>query len=259
MRKILFFAPLFFVLSLSAQENLLFDTTMIQKGTKLIGRYPQYDKKKVHQNLNFIIEDAAVIRSVITDLTLGKEEAFMNEEPGFMIAIVHDYAEEKNWAVNPGFNSVMHNGHAYAFNVSKLKLLAKKYPFDYRTEKLVFKSDKEYEQYLGKQKKDSNFLFAYGPSFRYEGSFEVAFPKNDTFPHPAGISDYLDPLIEKIVSKDEYRVIYELSEINIKNRDQYTMKIIGSKKLYESLVLKGLKKEEWMPTVEDALFFYRIK
>jgi hypothetical protein len=69
----------------------------------------------------------------------------------------------------------------------------------------------------------------------------------------------LTPLIEKIVSKYDYRVTYELNEKNLKDQSQFSMTITGSKKLYDSLVLENLKKEDWQPTIEEGWFFYRTK
>ncbi|MGB8191912.1 MAG: hypothetical protein WCF67_08340, partial [Chitinophagaceae bacterium] len=58
------------------------------------------------------------------------------------------------------------------------------------------------------QKKDKAFLFDYAPQFKYEGSFEIQFPRNKQFPHPKAISEYLTPLVESVVSKGEYSITY---------------------------------------------------
>lgn len=257
MKKYSLIATLVFTLNLSAQDNLMFDTSRIDATTKLIGRYPQYDKQKTYKYLNFIVEDPATIKKVITMLVLGKEGENTIEDPEFRIALVQNFDEVKSWTVNPTLNSAMYSGHTYAFDINKVKELAKKYPFDYRFDKIPFKSKEEYEAYLSKQKENKAFLFDYAPQFKYEGSFEVQFPRNQKFSSPKAISDYLTPLIEKIVSKDDYRVSYVLNEKNMKDQSQFTMTITGSKKLYDNLQLDNLKKEEWKPTVEEGWFFYR--
>jgi hypothetical protein len=259
MNKCLLIASLFLALNLYAQNNLMFDTSKIGVNTKLIGRYPQYDKSKTYRALNFMIEDSTTIKEVITTLTLGEERENMIEDPDFRISIVQDFDEKKSWTINPGLKSAMYSGHTYAFDIRKIQSLAKRYPFDYKFDNIAFKSKEDYYHYLATQKENKSFLFDYAPQFKYEGSFDVQFPRTKKFSSPKVISEYLTPLIEKIVSKYDYRVTYELNEKNLKDQSQFSMTITGSKKLYDSLVLENLKKEDWQPTIEEGWFFYRTK
>lgn len=240
-----------------SQKN-LFDTLLVEAGTKIIGRYPQYDKSKAYEKYNFIIEDSAKIVEFINSLKLGKEVENSTEDPSFKLTIVKNYDEIGSWTINPTLKSAMtHDGHTYKFDLSQIIKLNRQYPFSYYHEIKIFKSRDEYEKYLAEQKSNPNFLFDYGPQFKYEGSFEIEFPKNAEFPHPKAISDFLTPYIEKIVNKNDYTLGYELNSKNKNNRNQYTMRIQGPKKLFEQLKLDKLKNENWQPTVEDAYFFYK--
>ena len=259
MKKYFLIAALILSLNVHAQDKLMFDTLKIDATTKLIGRYPQYDKQKTYRSLNFIIEDPETIKKVISTLTVGEEGENTVEEPGFTIALIRDFDEVRSWIVNPGLNSALYDGHTYAFDIGKVKKLAKQYPFNYKFDKIPFRSKVEYESYLLKQKENKLFLFDYAPEFRYEGSFEVQFPRNQIYSSPKAISDYLTPLVEKIVSKDDYSIRYVLDEKNMNNHAQFTMTIIGSKKLYDELQLGNLKKRAWMPTIEEGYFFYKAK
>lgn len=258
MKKLFLYASLAFSLNLSAQDNMMFDTSKIDENTKLIGRYPQYDKQKTYKSLNFIIEDPATIKKIITMLTLGKEVQNINEDPDFMIAMVHNFDEVKSWTLNPTLNSVMYSGRSYAFDINKVKELAKQYPFDYKFDKILFKSKEEYDKYLDKQKGNKDFLFVYAPQFKYDGSFEMQFPRNEKFSSPKAISNYLMPIVEETVSKNNYSLSYELTEKNLKDQTQFTMTVSGSKKLYDKLKFEHVKKEEWIPTAEEGWFFYKI-
>jgi len=257
MRATLFIFFLTVSISLTAQEKYIFDTAKIDAATKLIGRYPQYDKQKTYKEFNFIITDPETIKSVIMKMPLGKEGENIIEDPEFRINIVQNFDEVKTWTVNPKLKSVMSNGHTYAFDISILKELAKKYPFDYKFEKVSFKSKAEYEQYLEKQKTNPSFLFDYAPQFKYEGSFEIKFPRNEQFSSPKAISEYLTSIIEKIVSKKEYRVSYILNDKNKNDQTQFIMTITGSKKLFDELKLDNLNKENWKETLEEGWFFFR--
>jgi hypothetical protein len=244
-------------IQLYAQKN-LFDTLKIDASTKIIGRHPQYDKSKTYEKYNFIIEDSIKIVEFIKNLKLGKEVENSTEDPSFKLTIVKNFDEIWSWTINPTLGSAMtHDGHTYKFDLTQIESLNKQYPFKYYHDIKVFKSRDEYEEYLAKQRNNPNFLFDYGPQFKYEGSFEIEFPKNSKFPHPKAISEFLTPYIEKIVNKDDYTLGYVLNSKNMNNRDQYTMTIQGSKKLFEELKLDKFKNENWQPTVEDAYFFYK--
>ncbi len=259
MRTTFFIFFLTIPISLAAQEKYIFDTSKIDTTTKLIGRYPQYDKQKTYKEFNFIITDPETIKSVIMTMPLGKEGENIGEDPEFRINVVQNFDEVKTWTVNPNLKSVMSDGHTYEFDVKKLKELAEKYPFDYKFDKIPFSNKVDYEQYLEKQKSDKSFLFDYAPQFKYEGSFEIKFPRDNKFSSPKAISEYLTPLIEKIVLKNEYRISYILNEKNRNDQTQFTMTITGSKKIFNELQLDNLKKEYWKETVEEGWFFYRTK
>lgn len=244
-------------MQLFGQKN-LFDTLKIDTGTKIIGRYPQYDKSKTYERYNFIIEDSTKIAEFIKKLKLGMEVANATEDPNFKLTIVKNFDEIGSWTINPTFGSAMtHDGHTYKFDLKQIENLNKQFPLEYYYETKVFNSRSEYEEYLAKQKHNSNFLFDYGPQFKYEGSFEIEFPNNSKFPHPKAISEFLTPYIEKIVNKNDYTLSYALNSKNMNNRDQYSMTIRGPKKLFEQLRVDKFKNENWQPTVENAYFFYR--
>ncbi|MGB8191911.1 MAG: hypothetical protein WCF67_08335 [Chitinophagaceae bacterium] len=106
----LFFALCLVSLSVGAQEKTIFDTSKIVAGVKLVGRYPQYDKQKTYKHLNFIIEDPAVIKHVITTLTLGEEGENIIEDTDFRISLIQDYQEKESFSVNPRLNSARYRG-----------------------------------------------------------------------------------------------------------------------------------------------------
>lgn len=259
MKTSLLFILLVFSLQLPAQNNLMFDTAQVDAATKLIGRYPHYDKQKTYRYLNFIIEDSITIKKIITTLSLGEKDQNIIMDPSFRISIIQDFRERESWTVNPTLNNAMFGGHTYKLSINKIKRIAKKYPFEYTFERVIFNSKEEYENYLNKQKQNKAFLFNYAPSFKYEGSFDIQFPRTQKFSSPKAISDYLSPLIEKIVPKGDYLIGYAPNEKNTKDLNQYSITITGSKKIYDALQLDNLQKKKWEPTVEDGYFFYKTE
>lgn len=241
-----------------SQKN-VFDTLTIDSTTKIIGKYPQYDKTKTYEKYNFIIEDSLAIAKFVKEIELGEEVPNSTENPSFKINIIKNNKEKGGWTINPTLKSAMtHDGHTYKFDLNQITDLNKKHPFQYYYEKIVFKSSYEYQEYLIEQKNNPNFLFDYKPQFKYEGSFEIEFEKSEKFSSPKAISEFLYPYIDKIVDESEYRVSYILNKKNMKkNGKSFTMTITGPKTIYENLKIKKHKNENWQPTIEDGWFFYR--
>lgn len=176
------------VMTHSFAQKSLFDTLKIEPGTKIIGRHPQYDKSKTFEKYNFIIEDSVDIAKFIRSLRLGKEVANSIGNATFQLTVIKNNIEIRAWTINPTLGSAMtHDGHTYEFDINQIANLSKKYPFTYSHEVKAFTSQIDYEKYLAEQKVNPMFLFAYRPKFKYEGSFEIAFPKNSKFPHPCNI------------------------------------------------------------------------
>lgn len=239
-------------------QNILFDTLKVDNTTKIIGMNPHYDKSKTYEKYNFIIEDLTKIEDFIKNIKLGDKVSNSFENPNFKLTVVKNNKEIGSWTINPTQKSAMtHDGRTYKFDLKLISDLNQNFPLKYFHEVKVFTSKKDYKNYLTEQKKNPNFLFDYSPQFKYEGSFEIEFKKSSKFSNPKAISDFLTPLIEKIVTKNEYSLSYVLNKKNINNPDQFTMTIRGSKKIFEELKVKKLTNENWEETIEDGHFFYK--
>jgi hypothetical protein len=257
MKKILILISLALTSHVFSQK-VLFDTLKIDSKTKIIGRFPQYDKSKTYEKYNFIIEDSTSIVEFIKNLKLGDEVKNSFETPSFMLTVIKNYDEIGSWTINPTLKSAMtHDGHTYKFDLNQISKLNENNSFYYLYEEKSFSNNSEYANYLKQQKNNPKFLFDYAPQFKYEGSFEIGFKKSERFPHPKAISEYLKPYIEKIVNNGEYKLVYIVNEKNKKDREQYTMTISGSKKLFDNLKVEKLKNENWQPIIEEGYFFYK--
>jgi hypothetical protein len=242
-------------------QNFIPKNIKVDSTTKIIGRYPQYDKNKSYEKWNFILENVKDIEAFTNQLVLGEEVKNTLEEPNFSICLIHNYDEVKSWTINPRMKSVMVDGHTYKFDIKLFTELNKKFPFKYKYESVVFNKKTEYESYLNLQKKDSTFLFDYAPQFKYEGSFELDFPNNQKFSNPREISTFIEKKLKKInVKKDEYSISYILDERNLSNLNKiYTMTIQGPKKIFDVLKIEDIENKNWTPTTEDGMFFYKIE
>ena len=239
-------------------QKTLFDSLKVDNSTKIIGRNPHYDKSKTYEKYNFIIEDSTKIFDFIKNIKLGNEIPNSFENPNFKLTVIKNNKEIGSWTINPTQKSAMtHDGKTYKFDLKQISDLNQSFPLKYFHEVKEFNSKMEYQNYLIEQKKNPNFLFDYSPQFKYECSFEIEFKKSSKFSSPKAISDFLTPLIEKIVKKNDYSLSYTLNEKNKNNMNQYTMTIQGSKKLFQELKVENLTNENLEEIVEDGHFFYK--
>jgi len=235
----------------------LHDILKVNDSTRIIGIYPHFDKNQTFKDLNFIIENPTEIKKVIQNFELGDELPNSLDNPNFRVLVVQNFKDVNSWIVSPYSKKVLTKGHTYTFDIEKIKKLHEKYPLNYKFEKVSFKNNNEFSSYLLKQKQNPKFLFSYNPIFKYEGSFELQFPKNEKFSSPKSISQYIRPMIEKIANPDDFSISYKASEYNLKNADQFTMTITGSKQIFDNLKVDELIKKTWSPTEESGIFFYK--
>jgi hypothetical protein len=253
-----YFVVISFLFSIHSigQTDSVLKNLKIDSNAKLIGHYARFDKNKTYREYNFILKDSIEIKKLIYDLTSGDKRNDAVMRPSFFISLIQNHKVSKTWILSPTTNCIFFNENNYEFDISRLQKISKNHPFDYTVEEVAFKQKNDYIKYLNKQKKDKQFLYNYIPEFKYEGSFEIEFPKNEIYSSPKAIFDYLNPIIEKISKKEEYRLGYLLNEKNSINRDQYTITIEGSKKLFNTLKLENLKAENWKKITEYGTFFY---
>jgi hypothetical protein len=257
MRTILILFFLFLTNQVFSQKK-LFDTLKIDATTKIIGLYQLNDKGTTDEKYNFIIEDSIKIEKFIKNIKLGEATADPMEYPWFELAVVKNHKNLGSWHITPALKiATPHDGHNYKFDVSQIIKLHEESPSSYYYEMRAFKNKDEYEIYLAKQKDNPGFLFDYSPEFKFEGSFEIEFKKFRPFPHSESFSDFLNPYIQKIVKRNEYRLEYILDSRNLNNSEHFIVTILCPKKLFDQLKIDNLKNENWQPTVENAYFFYK--
>ncbi len=246
-----------------AQKNRIFKDLILSDSLTVIGMYPQYDKQKVYEKYNFIIRDIAVIKDLVDKLTYGKKVANggVLDAHGFSISVFKNHKHIASWSIMPRLSMINIDGNMYEFNIKVLEELAQKHPFKYDFETKIFNSKIEFEQYKKEVYTKDIFLFMYEPSFRYEGKFDVEYAKSDKFPHPKGISEYLEELLGKRTDKNDYSVYYAPSSKYNKgsNNRFYSMTIDCNKDLYDRFQDKNCKKREWIPVVIDAMIFFERK
>ncbi|KMQ64910.1 hypothetical protein ACM46_11925 [Chryseobacterium angstadtii] len=243
---------LFIILALSQivhGQNKLFksDNLTDTDSVKIIGMYPKWDKNKSYEKYNFLITDKKVIDSLIESVEYAEPTKNISEQNNFSIILTKGNKVINRWSISPKFTNININGSSRQFDISIVDNLSKKYFFKYIWYEKEFKNEKEFSKFNAEILKQEKTLYVNKPIFVYEGSFELQFPKNETFPHPKAIDEYLRPQIEKIVKEKKFSISYKLDEFNMKNRDQYTITVEGPYFLFTDLKEKNSKKGKWVP------------
>lgn len=262
MKKILTLPVLsLFLLSflLTDEKPTLYSIDSVNKMTKIIafGNY----RDENNEDLSFCVENPDDIKRIINELKLGDHAPNAIEDETVGINVIQDYEEVSSWLLSPQLQYILtNNGQSYKIDLEKIKALHKKYPLKYILKEVSFKSKIEFEEYRNTQKQNSSFLYATIPLFRYEGSFEIQFPKNSKFTSPLAIDNYIRPMVSKIEpDQEKFSISYILDSYNFNNEKQYTITIQGSKKIFDNLKVDDLENKNWKLTDETAFFYYKEK
>ncbi|MCF2218858.1 hypothetical protein H9Q08_06050 [Chryseobacterium sp. PS-8] len=256
MKKIILLVILAINQNIYSQNKLLkSDKLTTTDSVKIIGMYPKWDKNKTYEKYNFLITDKKVVDSLIESVEYGDNTKNEWEQNTFSIILTKGNKEVRRVSISPALHHAHTNGESYKFDVSILEKLAQKYPLRYKWYEKEFKDEQQFNQFNSEILKQEKTLYVSKPTFIYEGSFELQFPKNEKFLHPKAIDDYLRPQIEKIVNGKKFSISYIANEFNLKNKDQYTMTINGPYTLFKDLKDKNSKKGEWIPEKFIAVIY----
>ncbi len=256
MKKTILVIILALTQNIYSQNKLLkSDKITTTDSVKIIGMYVKWDKNKTYEKFNFFITDKKVVDSLFESVEYGASSENEWEHNNFNIILTKANKQFHQVSISPALHNAHINGKSYKFDVSILEKLAKKYPLTYKWYEKEFKSEQEFNKFNSKILKQEKTLYVNKPTFLYEGSFELQFPKNDTFLHPKAIDGYLRPQIEKIVKGKEFSISYVANTFNLQNRDQYTMTINGPYTLFKDLKDKNSKKGDWVPAKFIAIIY----
>jgi hypothetical protein len=235
-----------------------FDIEKVDSSTMIIAYGGFVDENG--KNYNFIIDESDEIKKFISGIKYGEPQSNVFSQRSLEIHLVQDHRDITFLTIVPEYKRVFANdGVSYKFDLNQLEDWRAKYrPLQRFAKGVNFKTQKEFEEFLNKQKQNPNFLYSSYPLFRYEGSFEIQFPKSNQFKNPQAIMDYLKPFIKEVEPDEEkYSLSYELDDKNMTDRNQFTITISGSKKLFNELKVENYQNSNWLLIQENASFYYK--
>ena len=242
----------------SAQGQLLFDQALTKDTIKLIGMYPQYDETRMYERYNFFIEDKSVIDSLIKTIRYGTQTSNIMEQNDFSIIVTKENKIIDRWSVSPKFKNVNTDDGLRAFDIDILAALSARFPMRYNYYKKAFSNPEQYKLFEDSMLLRDNILFIYKPDFRYEGSFDVEFPKNNEFPNAHKAIAYINKKLEKSIDKSKFAAVLELTDYNLNNQNQMTITINAPKWIFDAFNDAKAYKKSWTPAETDAMIFEKL-
>ncbi|MDF2189031.1 hypothetical protein [Paraflavitalea sp. CAU 1676] len=240
--------------NLQARQAEPFDTTLINAKSKLIG-WTRIENTR--DKVSFILDQPEDIKKVMPLLTSGPEVNLRLTHEPYYISLVQNNREIRVWKVNIPGNRIMSNNNCYWFDASIISKLAKENPFRFKSEKKIFITNGDAQEFLRKESLNRNFLFARIPSGLYEGIFDIPVPRNVQYKHPDTIANYLRTQIERIVPQGAYDFYDFQRSRDPQSKIQYIITICGSRELFDKLDAGDLTKENWKSLTEPSYFYYR--
>ncbi|MBQ4818613.1 hypothetical protein [Aquimarina sp. MMG016] len=250
---------LFFFLSINSfsQKKIVFEKLNLSDNIRLIGMYPHYDEEKTFEKYNFILEDLRTIDSISKIIVKGKEVKNQATRNEFHIRLLEGDKIINVWSFNPQYSYIRTESKSYEFNAEQILNIAQKFGFKYTFSKKNYSSPEQFDEDYKKLRTDEKLLFVYKPNFKFEGVFNIKFPKTKKFKHPKAISEYIRKKILNGRKPSEYRLYYTANEFNIKNKDQFTMTIESDYGLFENFEEKKAEKGIWTKKNYTATIFIK--
>ena len=242
--------------SLYGQSKLLLDSIKLTDSLKLITtsyRYKEYE---------FSVESRSELLLVSKELKYLGETESSQERGAVVIRLICKGKILKMWLANPSNSTIEFNHKYYFFDFKQLALLHIKYPLNYFIVQENFNSETELDLYYPNLLMDTSFLYIVPPDFenQLQGSFHLTFPRNDTFTSPQAIFEYVNPIMEKILSKEKYFVCYApFGDAKNDSQNEFTISIESDYKLFELFNDKNAKKSSWIPHLYPAYIIRKSK
>lgn len=213
-------------------------------------------------NLNFLVIDPSAVQYLAKDILLGEKCQGVIDFKPLRLCLIKNKRIQDEWTIYLGSSCVRKNRTYYRFDIEQLKKIASVYPLHYSKRSIEIRNAAESVELKRTFLKDSTIFNFEMPELSevdflsQDGSFFLDFPNNEIFTSPAAISDYLQPIMEKIRPKNKFMIGYELSDYNIQNNGiAYRMSINCDKKLYDNFTDDKSVKSAWKPLIFRATYY----
>ncbi|WP_276481632.1 hypothetical protein [Paraflavitalea pollutisoli] len=255
MNKFYLYLLLLLPFGAQAQQYVLFDTSTINYKSKLIGYYktdPYSDK------MDFIIDNPDDIKELIVSFTAGAEQDPQMPRDYYIVTLSQNNNEVKSWTFDMVRGCTLYEGRSYAYDVKKIRKLAKQNPLRVKEVTATFKTNEEAEQFLKKQQLDRNLLYSKLNKVRHEGQFTLRVPRLTTDPRIRIATDTVRKQLSRLAAPGTFTVLYVNNRSVAADNKHYTFTIYSKKDTYDYLDIPKWEKGKW-GAIEATVFLYYRK
>jgi hypothetical protein len=154
---------------------------------------------------------------------------------------------------------IIKSGNAwYHFDIHKIEQLHKNHPLHYHTQIFRFDTFKQYVNFGNGLLTDSNLLFFFEPSLRFEGKFYVYASRTNDPDSPMWAMTDVNKVLKKLADDGTYESAEGLNDtFNLTHIEKTRISVEGPKSLYDKFSSKKFVKSEWMPSPIEMTVIWR--
>ncbi len=208
----------------------------------------------------FVLDDPADM------IQLKKDWVFKNPAPHLSVefSCIEIYTLRNKMEVIPtGLiyprQEIIKSGNSwYQFKMKEIEKLHDKHPLHYHTRSYRFGTYKQCITFGNSLLKDSNVLFFYPPSLRYEGEFYIYARRTNDPDSPIWALSDIDKILKSMADGKTFEAGNDLNDtFNIAHKDWTRVTVKSPKSLYDKFESKDFKKADWVPAEIELKVFWR--
>jgi hypothetical protein len=175
------------------------------------------------------------------------------------IFVVKEKRPIANYAlIYPKQSIINVKGRWYRFDTSWLVNLHTAHPLKYGSERMSFDTYNQYAAYGNRLLNDSNLLFFFEPSMRFEGKFSIFARRNSDPADPIFVLRDITNECRALAPAGSFSVGHpENDSFNLARKDSVRIEVNGPKILYDKYQEKHRTKGPWEPAKIQITLFWR--
>jgi hypothetical protein len=261
MKKVCFFVFMFSTLLCTGQKAVLFNAIEFDSSYQVIGLVQGHGKAVDSlERFWFLIDDPMEMQRLQREWVFKDPVARLQiEATGVEIFVVKEKRPIANYAlIYPQQRIINVQNTWFHFDTSWLVKLHAAHPLKYRCEKKSLGTYNQYSAYGNSLLNDSNLLFFFEPSLRFEGKFSIFARRTSDPADPIFVLRDITNECRALAPAGSFKVGHpENDSFNLSRRDSVKIIVECSKTLYDKYREKRRSKGSWEPTKIEITTFWR--
>lgn len=239
------------------QKRFVFKQLGADTSSAIIGVCQYSDKQKSYKKYAFYIDKKANLLKVSQSVYCGDIAKVDTMDNDLTIFIINNKeAMPVQLGISPKYGYFNVGNDYYTFDVSQLTTLASIYPLNYSEKLMKFRTEAEFNEFIRKNKSDSNFLCYEDITEELEGQTTISI-KIESSNKPATKGwNIIEKDLHKVGAKEEEDYIIGYSP-SFDNTHIYRYKVQLSKKIYDKLNNPIFSKSTWTMNIKEIITYWR--